>query len=231
VRDTLRSATTDRATILRIARDSRFCASRGILRLLVRHPNAPSGLARNLLAGWRWGDLADLAADPAVASALRRDAERLLVARWDALSRGERVSLARRATHAVLGVAFSPGDDPSVARAALDNPRLREPDVLRVASDPRTRPGVLAAIGDHASWAERAAVRLALARNARTPSRNALRAVAELSERALRALALDPSVPRLVRIGAGRRLEQAAREQPGPGTASDSRRPAALGYE
>ena len=157
--------------------------------------------------GSRWGELAAIAADSSVVPSLRRAAERQLSERIEHLSRGERVSLARRATRAVLLAIVARERDPAVVRAALCNPRMTEPDVLRVALDPRTRGPVLDAIGTSLGWCEHPSVRLALARNARTPSRTALRAVVGLPRRAMLALAEDPAAPRLVRMLARRTID------------------------
>ncbi len=163
-----------------------------------------NGVRRGALDDSPWGDLLRLAADPAVAAPRRREAERLLIVRIAGLSRGERISVARRATRPVLAALLGAVTEPDVARAALWNPRVVEADVVRVASDPRTRSTVLSTVGDCEPWSDRRTVRLALARNARTPARTALRAVAGLGVRDLEGLARDPDVPPLVRLRAGR---------------------------
>lgn len=152
----------------------------------------------------RWGDLLELAADVRVAAPERRQAERTLVERLVGLSRGERISVARRATRPVLVALLGSAVDPEVARAALGNPRLVESDVVRLIGDPATRPAVLQTVADHDGWSGRRAIRLALVRNPRTPSRAALRALLGLDGTDLEALARDPSVPRLVRMRAER---------------------------
>ncbi len=210
-RAALRSARTSAATVASIAQDPRWTRCREIRRLLVQHPSTPRALARSLASGLPWSDLADVAANTRVPLIVRRQAERTLLERIAGLTVGERISLGRRATSAVL-VALFPATQPGVARAILANPRLTEDVAIRIAADPLTPPRVLEQIGEHRSWAERRGVRLALARNPRTPLRTALRAARQLPETDLRSLADDPSVSRLVRLGATRWVKAAARQ-------------------
>jgi len=188
-------------------------------RLLVERPGVPVDLARSLASRLPWGDLLVVAANPRVDLGIRREAERILVGRIAGLSAGERVNLARRATAAVLG-GFLPATQPAVVRAILDNPHLTEDAAIRLASDPRTPPHALAEIGEHRSWAIRRGVRIALTRNPGTPARTALRAARDLPENDLRALSLDGSVPRLVRLGAARWIEAPARPSPSRSSAT-----------
>lgn len=59
--------------------------------------------------------------------------------------------------------------DPRVIAALLDNPRLAERDVVKIAAMRPTRAEVLACIAGHPRWATRYRVRKALAFNPATP--------------------------------------------------------------
>jgi hypothetical protein len=58
----------------------------------------------------------------------------------------------------------------------------------------------------HPDWSVRRAVRVALLRNPRTPVADALHLLAGLAPPDLERMVRDEEVPRIVQIGAGRRL-------------------------
>jgi hypothetical protein len=97
-----------------------------------------------------------------------------------------------------------------VLRALLGNPRLVEADAQALASSASAPREILAALAEHATWGARHAVRLALARNPRTPARSALLAVEGLSRADLARLAREGEAPRLVQVAASRKLDASA---------------------
>ncbi len=76
--------------------------------------------------------------------------------------------------------------DPRVITLVLDNPRLREPDVVTIAARRPTSPEVLKAISRHQRWSSRYRVRKTLACNPHTPSEIACRLFATLLVQDLR---------------------------------------------
>lgn len=90
--------------------------------------------------------------------------------------------------------------DPLVIRQLLTNPRLREPDVLRIAALRPVHAATLEEIERNPRWWQRARVRAALARNPYCPVQIALRAVETLSLPVLREMRRDPDLhPELLR--------------------------------
>jgi len=176
-----------------------------VRRLLVLHPRVPLALARDLLGRLTWKDLLEVSAAPHAHPVARRQAERLLQVRLEALSAGERVTLARRAPRGVLALLIRT-DDSRVLCSVLGNPALVEQDAVHVAGAARVGAEVLARLASHPRWGVRQSVRAALLRNARTPIPVALRLLAELPRRELHRLIVDAAVPTIVRVGAERRL-------------------------
>jgi hypothetical protein len=84
------------------------------------------------------------------------------------LSAGERTARARGRDRLLLDRLLH-DRDPRVIAALLDNPRLSERDVVKIAAMRPTRPEVLDCIAAHPRWATRYRVRKALAFNPATP--------------------------------------------------------------
>jgi hypothetical protein len=168
-------------------------------------------LERGRLERLGWKALAEVCVAPRAHPTVRRRAESLLALRLDALSSGERLTLARRASAAIiLRLVDAPGD-PRVLRGLLGNPRLSEPVALRLAASDRVPPPFLADLAEHPGWGARRAIQLALARNLRTPVAVALRLVGGLAEGDRKRLSDDDKVPTIVRVCATRLIEREAR--------------------
>lgn len=201
----LRNRNASPGLLLRIAKDPRWTRSHEIQKAIVRHPRTPSGIARKRLAALYWRDLIEIASDVRVPPALRHEAESSLVNRLEELTLGERVALARLATRGMIP-ALRGSKEGRVLRALLDNRKITERDVLGIASRADSPSEFLGSLARHPFWGGRRAVRFVLAGHPRTPVAAALRLLLELSRRDLKKLASDQRVPRIVRVGAERRL-------------------------
>jgi hypothetical protein len=198
----------------RIGRDPRWIRHPEIKRALVLHRATPRTLARNLIPHLFWRDLADVAASPAVDPVLRRSSEKVLEIRMDEMTVGERIALARIASRAIVRCLIKSADA-RVLAGVLGNPRLIEQDAVAIASTRSISPALLTELAGHWKWGSRRAVRLAITSNRRTPVAVALRLAATLDLSDLRGLARDDRVPRIVRIGAERRIRSSG-GAPGP---------------
>jgi hypothetical protein len=182
-----------------------------VLAVVVLNPRAPRALAQRLVPSLRWRDLADVAASPRVDPAARVRAEGLLKEQLPDLRLGERVTLARLATPAVLApMLLDP--EPRVAEASLLNPRLREEDLVlavRAATAPRA---LLEAATSSPRWRECYAVRLALVLQPRTPLALALGQLSALLPRDLERVARMDGILPLVQAAALRVAREAPEE-------------------
>lgn len=197
-----------------IAGDPRWTRYSEIKRGLVQHPRAPLALGRNLLPHLFWKDLSELAAAPQVNPLLRRAAENRLRARVTDMELGEQVALARRAVRGVIDLLCLSDRQPVLA-ALLDNQRLVELDAVKIASSPRAPATLLADLASHDRWGRRREVRLRLAANSNTPTPVTLRVLHGLPHGDLRRLVGDPTVRKIVRVGAERMLLR-SEGRPGP---------------
>jgi hypothetical protein len=89
--------------------------------------------------------------------------------------------------------------NPRVIRALLENPRIVEQDVVRVAAMRPTRPEVLRVIADHPRWSGRYVVRKALVSNPYTPTPVAVRLASTLLVQDLHEILEAVPLPAMVR--------------------------------
>lgn len=193
------------ALLVRISRIVRWTRVYEVKRGLVRHARSPLPLARRFLPHLLWLDLADAAADTRLSPVVRRHAEEALKKRLLDMAEGEIVALARRASPGVVAELIR-SRSPRVLSALLGNPRVRERDVLQIASGDHAPKETLRRLVHHPEWGRSRSVRVALLRNARTPVADALHLLAGLPPPDLERVVSDEDVPRIVQIGAGRRL-------------------------
>jgi hypothetical protein len=190
-----------------IASDGRLQASREVRLRTILRPELPLAAGLPLLGSLRWRDLARVMDDVRLFAPLRARAEQLLAERIEEMTTGEKVTLARLASR-VLIRRLRDSYDARVITALLSNPRAIEEDALRIARSESSPQSVLAALCRSERWAERHAIRLALAQNPRCPPADALRSLRGLPARDLEMISENPSAPRLVRIGAARLLAE-----------------------
>jgi hypothetical protein len=172
-----------------------------VLGAVVLNPRVPRALALRLISSLYWRDLAEVAATPRIEGAVRARAESALVDKLSELRLGERITLARLATPAVLRPLLTDAE-PKVLEAALRNPRLREEDlVLAVRRETASRP-LLESAAASSRWQDSYAVRLALVLQPRTPLGLALGRIRSLVRRDLLRVAETEGLIPLVRAAA-----------------------------
>jgi hypothetical protein len=94
-----------------------------------------------------------------------------------------------------------------VLDALLWNPRLTEQDLLVTVNSPSTSADTLSILSRHPRWSSRYGIRVALARNPRTPLSVSLAVLTSLTERDLLALADMSETPNLLKLASLRVLE------------------------
>src|SRR5437763_8229294 len=116
-----------------ISRNRISASSRKVLNALARHAKTPRRITRRLIQRLWTFELMQFVLTLTVAADLRMHAEKLLVTRSAAISLGERISLARRASAGVVG-ALLLDSDARVVAAALNNSRLTEAAIMKALS-------------------------------------------------------------------------------------------------
>jgi hypothetical protein len=177
-----------------------------LLAAVVLSPRATRPLGLRLVGSLLWRDLADVAASPRVASAVRIRAEGLLQDQLPDLRLGEKITLAKIATPPVL-MPLLVDPDPKVVEAGLINRLLREEDLLvRVRAEQPSLP-LLEGIVASSRWRDRYALRLAIALQPKAPLALALGQLSALLPRDLRRVAETAALSPLVQAAAARLVE------------------------
>lgn len=166
-------------------------------RAIARHPRTPETAALRFLPGLFWQDLVEIGLDVRLRPAVRRSAEKYLVQRLPGLAVGEKISLARRASAAVIPELRK---DPSlrVIAALLENPRLTEQLLVPLAARAKS-PRVLELVAQSPRWGRRYEIRAALAKNAAAPFRAVLAILPTLHRDDVAAVAADERQSTVVR--------------------------------
>lgn len=184
--------------IAALAAERRLARSYAFRRAVVCHPRSSQVVAMRWVGGLYWRDLVALGLDTRVRPAVRRAADRHLVARLPGFALGEKIAIARRAGAGVIAhLRHDPS--PRVIVALLENPRLTEGLLAPLVHREDARPEVLRAIADSPRWGLRYPLRSALARNPRTPVTTALKLLPFLKKVDLRAVEASPRVSAAVR--------------------------------
>jgi hypothetical protein len=167
-----------------VAQVARLTALYSVRLRLVAHRATPLAHAIKLAHYLYWPDLLRLSIDVTVPAPVRRSIEKQLLLNIGKLSLGEKIAAAKRCSSALIRVLlFEP--DPKVLASLLINQRVREDDILLLASSPRATGEQLALIGSDRRWSFRYAVRKALVLNPTTPRATAAAQLRFLSRRDL----------------------------------------------
>lgn len=181
-----------------IAQQTRLTAFYAVRVRLVAHRQTPQAHAVKLVHYLYWFDLLRLSIDMKVPAQVRRAIDTQLVNRADKLALGERIASARRCGTALIK-AFLFDPDPRVFESLLMNKRLREDDLIVLASSTRATPEQLRLLADDRKWSFRYALRLALAMNPNTPRSVAASQLRYLRRNDLRSIHSNPDTSVFIR--------------------------------
>lgn len=186
------------AMIGKLAQQPRVTGFYAVRVRMVGHRQTPQAHAVKLVHYLYWNDLLRLSTDVQVPAPVRRAIDTQLLARAEKLTLGERISSARRCSHALIKfLLFDP--HPRVFEALLVNKRLREDDLVALAASDRATPEQLRLLAGDAKWSFRYAIRKALVLNPQTPRAAAASQLRHLSRTDLRRIHANPSTTVYVR--------------------------------
>jgi hypothetical protein len=182
----------------KIAQTQRLTGFYSVRLRLVAHKQTPLAHAVKFVHYLYWTDLVRLSVEVKVPAPVRRAIDTILVNRVDKLTLGERITSAKRCSHALIK-AFLFDPDPKVFEALLVNQRLREDDLLVVANSSRASAAQLELIARDRKWSYRYSVRRALVMNPLTPRSIAVSLLRFFTARELRMIHGNPSTTVYVR--------------------------------
>jgi hypothetical protein len=182
----------------KIAQVERLAAYYSVRVKLVAHRLTPQAYAVKFVHYIYWFDLVRLSVEVTVPAPVRRAIDTQLLTRVGGLSVGERIAAARRCSSALIKH-FLFDDDARVFEVLLNNQRVREEDLVALASSPRATPEKLALLGSDMKWSSRYAIRKALVLNPLTPRATAAGQLRYLARRELRMIYANPSTSTYLR--------------------------------
>ncbi|HET8946524.1 MAG TPA: hypothetical protein VFQ07_06045 [Candidatus Polarisedimenticolia bacterium] len=201
----LRSRSLSVGLIRRIAATPEWVRNDRVRAALVLHPRTPRPIALGLLPQLRWLDLLKATTTASLPAPIALGAERLLAQKLGEMALGEKITLARAASGAVVR-ALRKESSPLLLRALLDNPRFGPEDALDRAGRAETPAASLRLLAESPRFRDRVDLRGALAAHASTPPQVALRLLAAMDRGELLRLLEQPSISPLLRVAAERRL-------------------------
>jgi|SRR5208282_892179 len=171
--------------IEQLARNASALKSRKVKVALASHPHTPRHVSVPLARQFYTFDLMKVALAPSVPADVKVAVDDVLIARLKAVTIGERLTLARRASGRVAAALLLDSEDTATAIAvpkpagaskkpaarrsrvlpvALDNPRLTEALVINSVLSPAASAALVEAVARHAKWSRRKDIRAALLR-------------------------------------------------------------------
>jgi hypothetical protein len=135
---------------------------------VVRNPGTPGPVVLAILPHLHLFELVDLCYLPGVTPDQKFAAERAILQRLPTTELGNKMTVARRATAAVVGEILKEGDPPLV-EICLASPHLREVAILQFLNGPAATAETISMVARHPRWQMRPNLRLAILRNRRTP--------------------------------------------------------------
>ena len=135
---------------------------------LVTHPDTPPHIAQTLLPLLYIFDQLKLCLIPGVSPEIHVAAERKIVQQIPTQPLGNKLTLARRGTAAVLDALLREGIV-TVVEACLDNPHLKEGSVHQFLMSSHATAEAVSLVARNSRWKSRPNIRLAILKNPRTP--------------------------------------------------------------
>lgn len=135
---------------------------------LVAHPDTPPHLAQTLLPLLHIFDLLKLCFIPGVSIDIRIAAERKIVQMIPTQPLGNKLTLARRGTAAIVEALLREGVQ-QLVEICLDNPHLKEGSLHQFLTSSHATSENVSLVARNSRWKSRPNIRLAILKNPRTP--------------------------------------------------------------
>lgn len=136
---------------------------------LVINPDVPSHIAATLLPQLNIFELLKICLMPGITPDHRLAAERVIIQRIPTQPLGNKLTLARRGTSAIVESLLREGVPPLV-EACLDNPHLKEGSVHQFITGSTSTAETISMVARSGRWKGRPNIRLAILKNPRTPT-------------------------------------------------------------
>lgn len=158
---------------------------------IVAHHDTPPHIAETLLPLLYIFDLLKLCIIPGISAEIRLAAERKVVQQIPTQPLGNKLTLARRGTSAMLDALLREGLQ-NVVEACLDNSHLKEGSLYQFLASSHATAETVSIVARNSRWKSRPNIRLAILKNPRTPLIWFTAFLPTLSAATLRDLLLSP---------------------------------------
>ncbi len=135
---------------------------------LIKNPHLPAPVLQTLLPLLRLFELADICFLPGVSPDQKLAAERLIIQRLPTTPLGNKITLSRRASSAVVAAILKEGHV-ALMEPCLGNPRLQEMAIAQFLRGSTATAETISIIARHPRWGLRQALRTAILKNPHTP--------------------------------------------------------------
>lgn len=135
---------------------------------LVAHRDTPPHIALTLLPFLYIFDLLKLCLIPGISTDMRLAAERKIIQQIKTQPLGNKLTLARRGTAAILEPLLREGTQ-NVVEICLDNPHLKEGSLYQLLTSSVATAETISMVARNIRWKSRPNIRLAILKNPRTP--------------------------------------------------------------
>lgn len=154
--------------IVAIHANKRLMEANAVRLALVAHPDTPIHIAQTLIPLLYIFDLLKLCLIPGIQADIHVAAERKIVQQIPTQPLGNKLTLARRGTAAILDALLREGLQ-NVVEICLDNPHLKEGSLHQFLSSAHATAEAVSMVARHSRWKSRPNIRLAILKNPRTP--------------------------------------------------------------
>jgi hypothetical protein len=151
-----------------ISANIRLMESNSVKLALAAHPDTPSHIAQTVLSLLYILDLLKLCHIPGGSADIHQVAERKIVQQLPTQPLGNKLTMARRGTAAIVDALLREGAQNIVA-ICLDNPHLKEGSLHQFLASSHATAENVSLVARSSRWKNRPNIRLAILRNPRTP--------------------------------------------------------------
>lgn len=146
----------------------RLMESSGVKYSLAAHPDTPPHIAQALIPLLYLFDLLKLCLIPGLSADIHLAAERKIVQQIPTQPLGNKLTLARRGTSAIVEALLREGLQ-NVLEICLDNPHLKEGSLHQFLASSHATAEAVSLVARNSRWKSRPNIRLAILKNPRTP--------------------------------------------------------------
>ena len=154
--------------LVAIYANKRLMESHPVKLALVAHPETPPHIAQTVLPLIHIFDLLKLCHIPGVPADIRLAAERKIVQQLPSQPLGNKLTMARRGTGAIVDALLREGAQ-NIIEICLDNPHLKEGSLHQFLTSSHATAENVSLVARSSRWKNRPNIRLAILKNPRTP--------------------------------------------------------------